>query len=561
MIHPSFVFLAGALIVPFLRSRLARLILLLVIPVGAFLLFLVLPTDSLSKTVFGYNLTPIRLDALSLPFGYIFIIIAFGGIIYALHIKETFQHSVAFFYAGSSLGAVLSGDFITLFIFWELMSLSAVFLIWSNKTAASLNAGLRYLMVHIFGGVCLLAGILIHYHHTASFSFGTIGDSPGRLFILLGFMINAAVVPFHSWLTDAYPEGTITGSVFLSAFTTKTAVYVLARGFDGSELLMWLGAIMAIYGVLFATIENDLRRLLSYHIVSQVGYMVAGVGIGTYLSINGSIAHAFSHILYKALLFMSAGSIIYLTGKRKLSDLQETNNNMSLVMVFYLIGAFSISGIPLFNGFISKSITVYSAGEAHRYPIELLLHLASIGTFYCITLKVPYCLRQTGRPADQQTVPAGTLPFNMILGMSFISLLCIIFGVYPSLLYKILPYQMEFSPYTGVHIINTMQLVLATAFAFWLLRHKLVGQAIINLDTDWFYRKGAVVFLWLIHKVVLALRFKIQDYTGKIVVRVGDLLKSEPLTEKYSRQRGVSFGVLFFLIVLFALSIIKLFTK
>ena len=127
---------------------------------------------------------------------------------------------------------------------------------------------------------------------------------------MIGFCVNAAVIPLHAWLPDAYPEATVTGAVFMSAFTTKTAVYVLARGFAGFEILAIMGTLMTLYGVFYATIENNARRILSYHIVSQVGYMVAGIGVGTAMTVNGACAHAYAHILYKGLLFMGAGTLL-----------------------------------------------------------------------------------------------------------------------------------------------------------------------------------------------------------------------------------------------------------
>ncbi|HEB74108.1 MAG TPA: Na+/H+ antiporter subunit D, partial [Candidatus Desulfofervidus auxilii] len=210
----------------------------------------------------------------------------------------------------------------------------------------------------------------------------------GFWLILIGFILNAAVPPLHPWLPDAYPRASVTGAIFLTAYTTKSAVYTLLRAFPGVELLAYMGAIMTVYGVVWAIMENDIRRLLAYHIVSQVGYMVGGVGIGTALSMNGSAAHAFCHILYKALLFMGAGAVIYSTGMRKMSDLtgRDLYKKIPHSLIYYMVGAFSISAVPLFNGFISKTMIVAAAEESHMLPVFFLMSTASIGTWLCVGL-------------------------------------------------------------------------------------------------------------------------------------------------------------------------------
>jgi multicomponent Na+:H+ antiporter subunit D len=381
-IPPAFIFFLGALILPLLKERRLRQVFQIVIPVIAFINLLYMPKGTYWVYNFlGHDLILGRVDKLSMCFGYVFVIMSFLGMVYALHVREVGQHSAAFLYIGSTLGVVFSGDLFTLFVCWEIMAVSSVFLIWYQRDKPALDAGFRYIMVHIFGGCALLAGIIMHVTGTGSTQFTIIeyGGLASQL-ILLGFIINAAVPPFHAWLSDAYPEATVTGSVFLTAFTTKSAVYVLLRTFPGVELLVWLGAIMALYGVVYAVLENDIRRLLAYHIISQVGYMVCGVGLGTEMAINGATAHAFCHILYKALLFMGVAAVIQVTGKRKLTELQGRNlyKKMPICLSLYMIGGFSISAVPLFNGFVSKTMVVAAAGELHRPVIHLLLHLASI---------------------------------------------------------------------------------------------------------------------------------------------------------------------------------------
>ncbi len=493
-VPPAIIYILGALILPLLPGRRAKQILALLIPVAAFIDLLYMPAGVYwSYPFLNYELVLARVDKLSLVFAYIFVIISFLSILYALHIREYGQHVAAYLYVGSSLGVVFAGDLVTLFICWEIMAAASVFLIWYARSQASLDAGFRYILVHLVGRSLLMAGIVMQVTQTGSIEFSVFDYSTtAAKFILAGFLINAAVPPLHAWLPDAYPEGTITGSVFMTAFTTKSAVYVLARSFAGLEILVWLGAVMTIYGVVYAVLEKDLRRLLAYHIVSQVGYMVCGVGLGSQMAINGASAHAFCHILYKALLFMGAGAVIHATGKRKMSDLQghALYRSMPLILAFYMVGAFSISAVPLFNGFISKTMVVAAAGKLDRPAIELMLHVASIGTFLSVALKLPWgTWFGRAESASDETPRVGKTPLNMLLAMGLTSFICIFTGIYPKPIYDLLPYAVDFHPYDAAHVVASLQLLLLTAAAFWVLIDKLMaGPSGITLDTDWFYR-------------------------------------------------------------------------
>ena len=528
-VPPAFIFIAGAVVLPLLRERRLRQVLQLLIPSLAFIDLLYMGQGTYWNYHFlGYELIFGRVDKLSLCFGYVFVIMAFLGMVYALNLREVGQHVAAFLYIGSTLGVTFAGDLFTLFAFWEIMALSSVFLVWYQRDIAALNAGFRYIMVHLFGGCVLLAGIIIHVVNTGSTHFGFIefGGLASQL-ILLGFIINAAVPPFHAWLSDAYPEATVTGSVFLTAFTTKSAVYVLLRTFPGVELLVWLGAIMAVYGVVYAVLENDIRRLLAYHIISQVGYMVCGVGLGTEMSMNGSTAHAFCHILYKALLFMGAAAVIQVTGRRKLTELQGRNlyKQMPICFSLYMVGAFSISAVPLFNGFVSKTMVVAAAGELHRPIIHLLLHLASIGTFLHTGLKLPYGTWFGRVPEGERVeeIEASEPPLNMLIAMGMTAFLCIFTGIYPKILYDILPYPVHYHPYTTFNVVAMMQLLLLTAGAFWLYIDKLGGEATISVDTDWFYRKPGMLLLWFCVYPLQGLRVGLQRLVSGMVANLASL--------------------------------------
>lgn len=550
MIPPAFIFILAALPIPFLKNR-VRNVYLLTIPVIAFLSLLTMKKGSYPLASFmGYQLT-MRVDELSMVFAYVFVIMAFAGVLYALHSRNNLEFFSAFLYIGSSLGVVFAGDLVSLYIFWEIMAVASVFLIWLNnepwqERRKAIAAGFRYIMVHATGGVILLGGIILYIINTGSIDFNQIpyGDLASIL-ILISFILNAAVPPLSAWLSDAYPEASVTGAVYMTAYTTKTAVYVLIRGFAGVEILIWLGAIMAVYGVIYAVLENDIRRLLAYHIISQVGYMVAGVGIGTQLALNGSASHAFCHILYKALLFMGAGAVIHVTGRRKLTELGGIYRFMPITFFLYMVGGFSISAFPLFSGFVSKSMVIAASAEAKLPIVWLMLTLASSGTFLHTGLKLPYFTFfgenyaekarsiemeiKTGKERKNEKAQIGQIgepPLNMIAAMAFLSFLCILLGVYPEILYHMLPYPVEFEPYTGQHVTETMQILLFTALGFFLLLKYVAGEPTISLDTDWFYRKGARLFMrFITGPLASAAQFPL-DVANEIVARVKWFSKS-----------------------------------
>jgi len=497
-IHPSLWFFSGAFLLYLLPNNKGRGILRLSVPVVAFLSLLnPWGWEGIGARIFGLELSLGQVDKLSLFFGYVFVIIAFGGFLYSLHVKERGEHFWAMFYAGSALGVVFSGDLVSFYLFWELMAISAVFIIWSNKTPEAIKAGYRYLLVHLFGGALLLSGILLHFFETGNLSFSGALEKTGlgRNLILISFMLNAAVPPLHAWLPDAYPEASPTGAIYLSAYTTKSAVYVLLRAFPGEIVLTWFGAIMALYGVVLAIIQNDIRRLLSYHIISQVGYMVAGVGIGSGLSMDGSAAHAFTNLLHKTLMFMATGAVIQATGKRLMTELGGRKGFELLPFPFftYMIGAFSISSVPLFAGFVSKPMLIKASLESSPLMVYLLLHLASIGTWLCTAFKLPY-YTWFGEKKEALPLSVSPIPWSMKAGMIFLSFLCILFGFWPSLLYGLLPYPFEFFPYKKKLLIESLQLLSSSALSVWLLMKYLAPSDKITLDSDWFYRKGASVF-------------------------------------------------------------------
>ena len=486
---PGIILILGAFLVPFLRGNLRNAYMLALPLIGIWSLLTITGGSHFSMSIFGYGLSPVRIDSLSLLFGYIFHIAAIISIIYAFHIRDTVQQMAGLIYAGSAIGGAFAGDLITLFVYWEGTAIASVFLIWSSKTESSYRAGMRYLIIQVGSGVLLLAGAIIHFKQTGSITFDKLGlTGLGPTLIFIAFGIKAAFPLLHNWLTDSYPEATITGTVFLSAFTTKLAIYALARGFPGTEMLIWIGAIMTAFPIFYAVIENDLRKVLAYSLNNQLGFMVVGVGIGTELALNGTAAHAFSHILYKALLFMSMGAVLFRTGTIKGSELGGLYKTMPYTTGFCMIGAASISAFPLFSGFISKSLIITATAHEGHWFVWAILLFASAGVFHHSGIKIPYFAffaHDSGKRPQEA-------PKNMLIAMGIAAFLCVAIGVFPDPLYSILPYKVDFVPYTTTHVVTQLQLLLFSALAFgWLMRTGLYPPELksTNLDFDWIYRR------------------------------------------------------------------------
>ncbi len=488
-LHPALIFFGGALAVALVRGRLQPAVLLLVPVLGGLNLLGLSQGDLVQTTLFDYQLTLLRADRLSLLFTYLFHLAAFIGVIFSLHLRDTGQHAAALLYAGSALGAILAGGLITLFIFWELLAVTSVFLIWARRTPRALAAGFRYLIIQVGSGVLLLAGVLVHVHQTGSIAFDYIGlDGTASWLIFLAFGIKCAFPFLHNWLTDAYPEATPTGAVFLSAFTTKVAVYALARAFPGTEILVYIGTAMTAFPIFFAVIENDLRRVLAYSMINQVGFMVAGVGIGTALAINGAVSHAFNDVIFKGLLFMSMGAVLHMTGRINGSELGGLYRSMPITTTFCIVGACSISAFPLFSGFVSKSMVMAAALEEGYTWVWLGLLFASAGVFHHAGIKIPYFAFFAHDAGIRTTEP----PTNMLIAMGIAAVLCIGIGSYPWWLYALLPFDPGYNPFDSTHVIAQMQLLFFSALAFaWL---NLSGRyppelPSVNIDAEWIYRR------------------------------------------------------------------------
>lgn len=561
---PFVLFFVGAVVIAFTRGT-ARKVLILAIPLvgGLNLWFGVEPGLHLQFDLIGYTLTPYRADKLSLLFGYLFHLAAFLGFVYALHLGDGapegsvagevgeddiignasagLQHVAAMVYAGSALGAVFAGDFITLFIFWELLAISSVFLVWARKSERSYATGFRYLIIHVISGVLLLSGALMLAHETGSIEFGDVGlvgTGAAGWILLLSFGIKAGFPLLHNWITEAYPESTPTGTVFLSAFTTKVAVYALARSFVGTDVLIYIGTAMTFFPIFYAVLENDLRRVLGYSMINQIGFMVAGIGIGTGMAVNGAVAHAFADVIFKGLLFMSMGAVMTMTGRTKGTDLGGIYKTMPFTAGLCIVGASAISAFPLFSAFVTKSMIMVAAIEEHHYIVWLFMLFASAGVLEHAGIKIPFF----SFFAHDSGIRAKEPPRNMLIAMSIGAVLCVLIGVFPTQFYTLLPYEMDYHPYDLRHVVTQLQLLAFGALGFITLVKSGVypdEKRAIHVDAEWFYRKAGP---WLVGTVGRAVtrvdvyvRSSVLEFVGSIMHGaerthgpVGPLAKSWP---------------------------------
>ena len=488
---PFVIFYGAAIMVALLPHRLGQVILLATPLAGGLVLLGMTADAALQWNIMNLVLEPLRVDRLSLLFGYLFHIAAFLGLVFSLHLRDRLQSSASLFYAGSALGAVFAGDLLTLFFFWEILALTSAFLIFARKTERARRAGIRYLFIQVVSGGLLLAGTLMLYRESGSLAFNHIGlGTFASGLIFLAFGIKCAFPLLHNWLTDAYPEATVTGTVFLSAFTTKVAVYALARGFAGTEALVYIGAVMTCFPIFYAVIENDLRRVLAYSMINQIGFMVVGVGLGTALAVNGAIAHAFNEVIFKGLLMMSMGAVLYRTGKMNGSDLGGLYKSMPITTTLCIVGAASISAFPLFSGFVSKSMVMVAVLDEGHPVVWLALLFASAGVFHHAGIKIPFFAFFAHDSGIRTPEP----PLNMLIAMSIAAILCVFIGSYPWLLYSLLPFEVNYVPFDRSHVLAQFQLLVFSAAAFaWLKISGIYPPELhaTNIDVEWFYRRLA----------------------------------------------------------------------
>jgi multicomponent Na+:H+ antiporter subunit D len=543
---PFVLFFVGAIAVAFTKGS-VRKALILAIPVigGLNLWFGVEPGVHMQFELLGYTLTPYRADKLSLLFGYLFHLAAFLGFLYALHLgdgtpdgsvadevgetdivgnaKAGLQHVSAMLYAGSAIGAVFAGDLITLFIFWELLAITSAFLIWARDSERSFATGFRYLIIHVVSGVLLLSGALMLAHSSGSIAFEHIdleSAGVGGWILLLAFGIKAGFPLFHNWITEAYPESTPTGTVFLSAFTTKVAVYALARSFAGADVLILVGTAMTFFPIFYAVLENDLRRVLGYSMVNQIGFMVAGIGIGTGLAVNGAVAHAFADVIFKGLLFMSMGAVLTMTGRTKGTDLGGLYKSMPITATLCIFGAAAISAFPLFSAFVTKSMIMVAAIQEHHYIVWLFMLFASAGVLEHAGIKIPFFAFFAHDSGIRTKEP----PKNMLVAMSIGAVLCVMIGMFPMQFYTLLPMEMDYHPYDTTHVLVQLQLLCFGALGFITLMKSGVypdEKRAVHIDAEVLYRKLGP---WIVRsvggtaaRVDAYMRSSVMEFVGSVL--------------------------------------------
>ena len=548
----AFIFIFAALVTCILSKGFARSVVLLITPVMAAWQIWNLPIGIFNQVeILGQSLEMMRVDKLSRIFGLIFCLAAFLGNLYAWRVRDLVQQIAALLYAGAAIGAVFAGDLITLFFYWEGTAIASVFLIWARRTEGSYHTGMRYLIIQITSGVILLAGAALLYRETGSITFErmTLG-SLGTWLIFLSFGIKCAFPFLHNWLQDSYPAATITGTVILSAFTTKLAVYALARGFAGTEILIYIGAIMTLFPIFFAEIENDLRRVLAYSLNNQLGFMVVGIGVGTEMALNGTASHAFAHILDKALLFMSVGAVMLRTGTSKASELGGLCRTMPRTAIFCLIGAASISAFPLFSGFVTKSLIMDETANQHYPIIWAVLLFASAGVLSHSGIKIPY-FTFFGHDSGLRPKEA---PLHMQAAMGLTAFLCILIGVYPDPLYELLPYEVVYHPYTMNHVIGQLQLLCFALLAFVVLMRTGIHPPeirAVNLDVDWIYRRLVpTVYSAVYTLIVKGFTYCETSINSLIQLAIKGLFKLHGPETGVSRMRGVGSMVIWVAILL-----------
>ena len=535
---PGFIMIIGALLIPFLPHIIRQIYMMILVLISAYSLTLGFGIHS-TINVMGFDFILFQSDSLTLPFAIIFHIAAALNVIYGAHEKQWKQHVSIMSYSGAAIAAVHAGDLFTLFVWWEATAFTSVFLILAGNTYRSYRSAFRYILIQVTSGMFLLAGaiILLINDGSALLTKFDINSLYGQL-IFIAFGIKAAFPLLNGWLQDSYPEASEIGTVALSTFTTKLAIFCFAKCFAGTELLILIGAIMTFYPIFFAVIENDLRRVLTYSLNNQLGFMIVAIGIGTELAINGAVAHAFAHILYKGLLFMGMGAVLFRVGTCKASELGGLFKYMPITAVCTIIGAISISAFPLFSGFVAKSLIMSALGKEGLVLVYFMLLFASAGVLHHSGIKIPFFAFF----AHESGIKTKEAPLNMIVAMIIASALCILIGIFPSTFYQILPYEINYQPYDFSHVVGQLQLLTFAAFAFICLWHFKIYPPELNstvLNSDWVYRKMIPGVLIPLLKLVERMNQKFEEVIMISFSRTKILLSNTMLKNKvFDREVG-----------------------
>jgi multicomponent Na+:H+ antiporter subunit D len=343
-------------------------------------------------------------------------------------------------------GIIITGDLFNLFVFLEIASIASYALVAFGTEREELEASFKYAVMGSVASSFILLGIALLYSYTSTLNMADIsraldikGISPIISFIavlfLAGFGLKAALVPFHAWLPDAHPSAPAPISAMLSGIFIKTlGVYALCRiffnilGISQNILFIFiiLGIISQIVGAILAIAQNDIKRMFAYSSISQIGYIIFALGIGTPLAILGGLFHLFNHAIFKALLFLNSGAIEYSTGSRNLKSLGGLNSRLPVTASTSLIGSMSIAGIPPLNGFWSKLIIIIAAIQAGYFGFALIAILVSIVT-------LAYYLKFMGftffGKLDTALLRIKEVPLSMRLSMLILAIICVLGGL------------------------------------------------------------------------------------------------------------------------------------
>jgi len=489
---PTGIFWLGALLAA-VRHDSARWI-ALITPVIAALaaVTLLAPGVSADWQVMNYTVAAVRVDAMTLVFVGLFHLAGFLTALYSLEHTDRAQAAAMLGYVGSGIGAVLAGDLVMLWLFWEMLALTSVVLVWARRTPEATAAGIRYLVFNVTSGVTLLAGIAFLATTGHDLAIGPIAlDSAGGWLVLAAFGIKCGFPLLHNWIPDAYPRAALTGSVILVAITTKVGVYSLARAFAGEELLLVIGSAMIVWPLVYVLVEDDLRRVLAYSLMIQIGLMVAAIGAGNDIALDGATLHVVMDVLFKMLLFMALGAVLIQAGTVRASELGGLGRKMPWTMGFVVVGVLANSAVPGTGAFVSKKLLLGGIEHAGVGPLwyGALAGVSALGMLY-VGVRVLYeaFLRRPERPVE-----ADDASWPMCLAMGAIAVLLLITGLFPGLTDALRPLGSDYQPVKPTKILDQFQLLLFATLTYVVLGGRGLGLPASGrrtlLDAEWLYRK------------------------------------------------------------------------
>jgi len=371
-------------------------------------------------------------------------------------------YALVFFFLATMLWGCITDNIVILYVAVEATTIASGLLVAFYLDKRALEAGYKYLMLLTVGITFALFGCVLLYSAASAHLPGESAMLISRMrmvadkiprettllalaFLIVGFGTKAGIAPFHPWLPDAHAEAPTPISALLSGVMLKMAAYALVRVaapffpfyHPVSLFIVVLGAFTMILGVLMALVQDDLKRLLAYSSVSQMGYILMGLGIGTYLGTYGGLFHLLNHAIDKALLFLAVGAVIYATGARRISELGGLARRMPVTATCFFIGALAISGMPPFNGFMSK-ITIFLAGaEAHQWWATGIAMFVSILTLVAL-VKAAWQVLWSHARDEKALMEIKEVPASIWAPMVALAACCLVLGIYPQLAYPLL---------------------------------------------------------------------------------------------------------------------------